>query len=176
MSLYEKYTSGWEGISYVTGRDDCYGLVRKWMKKHYDMQLTNYARPLAWDESGMNLLHDFFDREGFQLIHTPLSRLEIGDVLLMRLVNIKNRHAGVPNHIGVYVGNGYVLHHQYGIKSKADALNERWRGRVLDTLRHPDIAAKNAEQIEKVDLMDFLPPHLKARYERAAAGKVESAG
>jgi cell wall-associated NlpC family hydrolase len=102
----------------------------------------------------------------------PFNRLEIGDLLMMRLAN----RSGHANHIGVYVGNGYMLHHLFNQKSVADPLTDRWTGRVLDVIRHPDITAKNLELVEKVDIMNFLPPHLRARYERITAGSVEPAG
>lgn len=169
MSLYEKYTLGWEDKPYVTGRDDCYGLVRKWLAANYGMKLTNYARPLAWDDHGFNLLGDFFEREGFNLAIVPLNRLELGDLLLMRVAT----RGGVANHIGVYVGNGYLLHHLYAAKSKADPLNDRWKARVLDVLRHPEVSAKNVESIEQVDMMTLLPPHLRDKYARATQSTVE---
>jgi cell wall-associated NlpC family hydrolase len=173
MSLYEQYIEGFEGLPYVEGRSDCYGLVRRWIRLKYDIRLTNYARPPAWEDDGFNLLGDYFGREGFVIVMVALNRLEIGDLLLMRIAS----RSGVANHIGIYVGNGYVLHHLYGQKSRVDALNEQWKGRVLDVLRHPDISAKNIETVEKIDLMTLLPPHMREKYERAAAaGTVESAG
>jgi cell wall-associated NlpC family hydrolase len=142
------------------------------MAEKYDMKLTNYARPLGWWDAGMNLLSEYFEREGFLIAMIALNKLEVGDLLLMRVAN----RSGVANHFGVYTGNGYVLHHLYGQKSKADPINERWKGRILDVLRHPDVTAKNEEGVEKVDLMTFLPPHMRERYERAAARNVESVG
>jgi cell wall-associated NlpC family hydrolase len=171
MSLYEKYTVGYEDIPYVTGRNDCYGLVRKWLRDKYDMKLTNYARPLGWDDDGFNLLSDFFNREGFFIVNVPFNRLEIGDLLLMRLAN----RSGHANHIGVFVGNGYMLHHMFGRKSVADSLTNRWTSRVIDVIRHPDVTEANQKNWEKADLASFLPPHLKSRYERATASNVDAA-
>jgi cell wall-associated NlpC family hydrolase len=172
MSLYEKYTAGYEGTPYVVGREDCYGLVRRWMKDKYGLKLTNYARPFMFDDSGLPLLTDHFQAEGFQIVSVPFNRLDIGDLLLMRLAN----RSGHANHIGVYVGNGYLLHHLFNQKSVADPLTDRWTGRVLDVIRHPEITQKNLEQMERVDMMTYLPPHLRAKYERITAGTVESAG
>ncbi|CAJ3203066.1 Phage tail assembly protein [Burkholderia pseudomallei] len=170
MSLYEKYIEGFEGIPYVEGRDDCYGLVRKWMDKTYGMKLTNYARPCAWENDGFNLLGDYFNREGFVLVNTQLNRLQIGDLLMMHVAS----RTGISNHIGVYVGNQYVLHHLYGQASKADPLNDRWKNRVLDVIRHPEIAAKNQEQTQSVDFMTLLPPHLREKYERRLVETMDS--
>jgi cell wall-associated NlpC family hydrolase len=172
MSLYEQYTVGYEGTPYVVGRDDCYGLVRRWVKDKYGMKLTNYARPFMFEENGLPLLTDHFQREGFLIVNVPFNRLEIGDLLLMRLAN-KSGHA---NHIGVYVGNGYMLHHLFNRPSVADPLTSRWTGRVLDVIRHPDITETNQALIEKVDLLTYLPPHMRAKYERLTAVDVEPAG
>jgi cell wall-associated NlpC family hydrolase len=170
MSLYEKYTVGYEGVPYKVGRDDCYGLARRWLKDKYGVTLTNYARPFGFEEEGLNLLTDFFQKEGFVIVSVPFNRLEIGDGLIMRLAN----RSGNPNHVGVYVGNGYMLHHLYNQKSVADPLTTRWTSRVVDIYRHPDVTAKNQELNAKVDILNFLPPHLKAKYERASAA-MESA-
>lgn len=162
MSLYDKFTKGYEDTPYVVGKDDCYGLVRRWMKDKYDLSLTNYARPFGFDDLGLNLLTDYFSREGFQIVSVPFNKLEIGDLLLMRLAN----RSGFPNHIGIYVGNGYLLHHVFGYQSKADPLSKQWTSRVIDVIRHPAVTEKNHELIEKVDLINFLPPHLRDKYER----------
>lgn len=171
MSLYDKYTVGYEGTPYKLGRDDCYGLVRRWYRDKYGLNLTNYARPFAFEEDGLNLLTDYFNKEGFVIVSVPFNRLEIGDGILMRLAN----RTGHVNHVGVYVGNQYMLHHLFNQKSVADPLNSRWTSRVVDVVRHPDVTAKNMELMETIDILHLLPPHLKAKYERATAD-VESAG
>jgi cell wall-associated NlpC family hydrolase len=163
MSLYEKYTKGYEGIPYVTGRDDCYGLARRWMKDKYDLSLTNYARPFGFDDLGFNLLTEGLSREGFMIVSVPFAKLEIGDGLLFRLAN----RSGHPNHCGFYVGNGYMLHHLFNQPSKAEPLSKMWTSRCIEIIRHPQVMEKNLASIERLDLMNYLPPHLRQRYAEA---------
>jgi len=43
---------------------------------------------------------------------------------------------GVPNHAGVYLGDGIMLHHLYGRLSSRDVYGGYWREVTRLTLRH----------------------------------------
>lgn len=159
MSLYDTYRH-LEKLPYIDGSQDCYGLVRRYYREQYGMVLTNYARPIGFDRAGLMLLTDNFMREGFTAIDCSWREIQIGDLFLM---NIASRHGA--NHIGVYVGNGYMLHHLYKRPSAADALDERWKSRVLNILRHPDVMALNNQKLQQTDVRLLLPPHLRSRFE-----------
>ena len=36
------------GIEYKHGSNDCYGLIRRFYKDNFDLNLRNYARPHDW--------------------------------------------------------------------------------------------------------------------------------
>jgi len=170
MSLFSKYIVGFEGIEYVEGRQDCYQLVRSWFKKHYDLPMVNYARPNGLVVQGESVIYKNMEALGFYLDQSAqLNRLQIGDVLMMQV----NTRMPEPNHVGVYVGNGYFLHHLFGRKSVADTLDARWRARVMDVCRHADVVEQNRNgPIETVSILDLMTPQIRARYERESAGPV----
>ena len=159
MSLYDNYQHLLK-LPYVDGKQDCYGLVRRYYHEQYGIALTNYARPIGFDRAGLYLLTENFEREGFVHVDSSWRELELGDLLLM---GIASRHA---NHIGIYVGNNYLLHHLYQRPSSADNLDDKWRGRTLNIIRHPDVREMNNRKLVQTDARLLLPPHLRGRFDR----------
>ncbi len=129
---------GLEGLPYVEGRDDCYGLLRKYYWKNYQIRLENYARPFGFSFQGMDLINKNLEQEGFEYIDLSLNHLEIGDGLVMSI-----GRTPLANHVAVYVGNRMILHHLQGQKSIAENLSDRWKARVLNTVRHPKVTEQN---------------------------------
>lgn len=174
MSLYSKYIVGFEGIEYVEGREDCYQLVRSWFKKHYDLTMVNYARPNGLVVQGESVVYKNMEALGFYIDQgAQLNRLQIGDVLLMQV----NTRMPEPNHVGVYVGNGYFLHHLFGRKSVADTLDARWKARIMDIARHADVVEQNRlTPLETTSILDLMTPQIRARYERESSGLLDLNG
>lgn len=142
---------------YTDGKQDCYGLALQYYENEYGLTLRNYARPLGFDQADLPLLDENFQREGFQSLGIPaLSSLERGDGLLFNLFRGK-----YVNHVGIYIGNGYFIHHLYQKVSVCDRLDARWYNRVMRVVRHPDVTFENSRRISKVSILDLLPPHLQ---------------
>lgn len=154
MSLYDKYAT-LLGIPYSEGNEDCYGLLRRYAKKNYDLELENYARPGDFAYSGQDLIMDYFKDEGFEVQQISLSQLQVGDVLLMRI-----NGAPLVNHIAIYVGNNMIIHHLYAGLSREDNLSDRWKTRVMSVVRHPEITKKNEATLETFNMMDAIPKHV----------------
>lgn len=152
MSLYDRYKD-LVGIPYVEGDQDCYGLLRQYYKKSYDLELENYARPGDFAHSGINLISDYFKDEGFELIETNLNRLQLGDVLLCQI-----NGAPLVNHVAIYVGNQMILHHLYSSLSKDEPYSTRWKSRTMSVVRHPVVTKKNSETLEVLNMADFIAP------------------
>ena len=149
---------------YQEGKSDCYGLARAYYQKEYGLQLRNYARPLGFDHEGLDLLKDNFSKEGFKVVTTTgVSSLEKGDGLLFSILGSRT-----VNHVGVYIGSGYFIHHLYGKMSKCEALDQRWYQRIA-LVRHPDVISTNVSRIGKVNLLDLLPPHLRLKVQENAS-------
>ena len=150
---------------YQDGKQDCYGLAREYYKREYGLTLRNYARPIGFDHEGLDLLMDNFAKEGFQVVPTSgISTLEKADGLLFSILGSKT-----ANHVGVYIGSGYFIHHLYEKMSKCEALDQRWYQRIALVVRHPDIIAINTSRIGKVNLLDLLPPHLRLKVQQNAS-------
>jgi cell wall-associated NlpC family hydrolase len=146
-------------LAYSDGNRDCYGLVRRYYLKEYGIQLRNYARPIGFDHQGLDLLADNFEKEGFEKLPSfSQKNLEKGDGILLKIAGGK-----AINHVGVYIGNGYFLHHLYGRPSEISPFDPRWFARTVFVVRHPDVQEANHKAVKEVNLLDMLPPHLKER-------------
>ena len=143
------------GRPYRDGLDDCYGLVRDFYRREYGLVLRNYARPIGFDDGGLDLLRDNFRREGFEILNIPLPLLEPGDGLLFMVGSRSINHVGVATH------GGKFLHHLYRKASSHDTLDPRWQQRLSLIVRHPDIAKANRDRQGTQSLLDLLPPHLR---------------
>jgi len=105
---------------------DCYALVRDWWRGE-GVDLPDYIRDDGWWRHGGDLYRDHFAAAGFRIV-SP-NDLKPGDCFLAQL------HSPVPNHAGVFVGGGLILHHPHGCLSKHDPLS-RWQRHVTHWLRH----------------------------------------
>lgn len=102
-----------EGRPFVFGVDDCYSLVRDWYREALGLVLPDFVRRPHFWESGETPHLDHLKRAGFEVSHGDL---QIGDVVLLRV------KARTPNHCGVYLGRGDILHHLPGRLSRREAL------------------------------------------------------
>ena len=149
-----------EGIPYLTGKDDCYGLMRKYFLKEYGLKLSNYARPFDFGRQGIDLISENISREGFENVDVPLPMLEVGDGITFAITGSR-----IANHIAVYVGNNFVLHHLYKAKSCKENFSNMWKSHVLNVVRHPEVARQNSLRVTPtLDILSLLPPHVRAQF------------
>jgi proteasome lid subunit RPN8/RPN11 len=82
---------------------DCYALIKDYFLLEKGVYLPEYPRSEDWFLNGGNLYSDNFENAGF----TRISRDEAkeGDVFLAQI------RSKVPNHGGIYLGKGMVMHH-----------------------------------------------------------------
>lgn len=159
----------YEGTPYLTGKDDCYELVRRWYREEYEIHLKNYARPDDFAYSGLDLIQKFFMDEGFKVKDVSLNLLQKGDVLLIRIGNT----CPTVNHLGVWTGHG-LLHHVADSPSRHEPLTTRWKHRTMTVLRHPEVEEILGEQVETVIFETLLSPQSRHRlHERVASLSLE---
>jgi cell wall-associated NlpC family hydrolase len=91
------------GRKFSHGVLDCYALIRDYYKMERGIDLPNYHRQDNWWEKGQNLYLDNFRDAGF--VPVDPSTIAVGDIILMQI------RSKVPNHAGVYIGDGIMLHH-----------------------------------------------------------------
>lgn len=114
------------GRKFIHGMTDCYGFVRDWYQQELGIELPNYNRTDGWWNEGANLYIDNFEHAGFYQVDD----LQVGDVIVMQI------NATVPNHAGVYLGDGLIGHHLYGRLSSKDVYGQFYRDRTTHIVRH----------------------------------------
>jgi cell wall-associated NlpC family hydrolase len=124
------------GPSGTDGKGDCYALIRDWYRLEREIRLPEFPRDDAWwagGEEGDNLYLTGFAKAGFRDLGRAdgLKDPRPGDVFLAR---VRSR---VPNHGGVYVGEGQVLHHLANTLSIQKPIGE-WVRLVTHWLRRED--------------------------------------
>lgn len=126
--------SGYEaplvGRQFFHGSLDCFGLIRDWYKREFNIELTDYQRSDGWWERGENLYMKNLEDEGFYQVEEKDIRK--GDMIVMQVL------ANEPNHAGVYIGDGLFLHHLYGRLSSRDVYGGMWRECTRIIVRHKD--------------------------------------
>jgi cell wall-associated NlpC family hydrolase len=90
------------GREFRHGVTDCYSLVRDYFRLEKNVLLPDFPRDWEWWQNGEDLYTENFLATGF----TPVQGdPQPGDCFLAQI------RSPVPNHAGVYIGDGLVLHH-----------------------------------------------------------------
>lgn len=120
-----------EGREFAHGILDCFTLFKDFLWREYGIKVANYEREDDWWDKGQELYSmDRLNAEGFFQIKDEPKR---GDIILM---NIKSK---VPNHAGVYLGNGQMLHHMMNRLSCTVPYGGMWSERTCYIVRHKDM-------------------------------------
>lgn len=112
----------WLGIrdSRLVGRDflhgvfDCYSLIRDYYHAK-GIEIPDFPRDNDWWKHGDNLYVENYHKAGFRKLPEN-AELQSGDVFLACI------GSKVPNHGGIYIGNGLILHHLNKRLSRHDIL------------------------------------------------------
>ena len=128
------------GRRFVHGVLDCWSLVRDWYARERGIHLPDFERHDGWWNDGASDLYTehllacgatIVWQQGDPVPQSGLP-LEVGDVIQMQ---IRSRN-GVPNHAGVYVGDGRMLHHLYERLSTRDVYGGYWQECTRRIVRH----------------------------------------
>ena len=118
------------------GVTDCYALIRSWYAEQ-GVTLPEFARGWTWWDAGENLYVDNALAAGF--VPVPLEDLRPHDMILITF------RSAVPQHGGVYVGDGEILHH-VGASKGYDPTRppvresiQRYLPYITHVFRHKDI-------------------------------------
>ncbi|MFP3705913.1 C40 family peptidase [Paraburkholderia sp. SIMBA_009] len=123
------------GRQFAHGVHDCYAIVRDWYRLERDVVLPDFTRRDDWWDDGHSSLYlDNYRAAGFEDVG-PGAELQTGDVLLMQ---IRSRN-GVPNHAGIYIGDGHFLHHMHGRLSGRAVWGGMWAQCLRTVLRYRGI-------------------------------------
>lgn len=128
-TLPENYKIPLIGRSYELGKTDCYSLIRDYYRQKCSIFLPDYEYEDRWWEKGKNLYLDNFMSAGFRKVDD----LQLHDGIIFRTTS------KVPNHAGVYLGDGIILHHPIGRLSGEDIYGGYWLEHTYCIVRHLDL-------------------------------------
>lgn len=117
------------GRQFSHGVLDCYTLIRDWYQRERSIELPDFERRDDWWQKGDDLYMRHYAEAGFVAVSQDAPELP-GDVILMQL------RAKVPNHAGIYLGDGQMLHHLHGRLSSRDVYGGYWREITRCVLRY----------------------------------------
>ena len=116
------------GRQFAHGVLDCYSLVEDFYAWNLGIRLGRYDREDRWWEKGQDLYSiERLKAEGFEPVTGDLQR---GDMILMEI------RSPVPNHAGIYLGDGQMLHHMDGRLSERVPYGGMWAERTRYVVRH----------------------------------------
>ena len=144
------------GRPFEIGVSDCYSLLRDFYKDVFDIHLKNYARPNDYHTMKYSLYEKYAESEGFEPFTGSYQDVKYGDVFCM------NIDADFINHIGIYIGQGEMLHHYWGRLSEICAFGGIWMSRNMGIARHKKLKDVRHD-IEKLDILEIIPEHVKHR-------------
>lgn len=116
------------GRTFEFGVVDCYTLVRDYYYQRQGLVLNDYRREDRFWEKGQDLYRAYFELEGFVRAAGPP---EVGDAFLIQFMG-----SPVPQHAGVYAGDGMILHHLPKRLSRADPYSGYWDKHTVEHLRY----------------------------------------
>jgi cell wall-associated NlpC family hydrolase len=123
------YSAPLIGREFVHGIQDCFTLIADWYERERGIILPNFHRDDNWWLNGENLYLDNYEKAGFRAVDVG-SNPEPGDVFLMQ---VRSR---VPNHAGIYIGNGMFIHHLYRQLSRRDVYGGPWAEKTRLVVRY----------------------------------------
>lgn len=129
--------SGWRaplvGREFCFGVLDCWQLVRDYYAWKLSIELPDFERTDGFwkrreGHEPQHLIRDHMAEAGFTFIE---GEPQYGDVIVMRY-----RSLDVDNHLGIYIGNGRMLHTVMGSLSEEATWGEAWQNRTQGIGRH----------------------------------------
>ncbi len=119
------------GRQFSHGVLDCYTLIRDYYRRTLAIELPDFERQDDWWNKGDDLYMQHFADAGFAPIRGVIKP---HDVVIMQV------RSPVPNHAGVYIGEGLILHHMHGRLSTRDLYDGYFQEVTRIVVRHGSLA------------------------------------
>ena len=120
------------GRQFSHGVLDCYALVRDYYAREVGMVLPDYERQDNWWNNGQDLYMQNYRDAGF---HPIKGEVRKHDIIIMQVRSPR------PNHAGVYIGDGLMLHHMYGRLSTREVYGGWFQEITRVIVRHKELQA-----------------------------------
>jgi len=114
------------GREWVHGVYDCYSLVQDYYRQAHNIHLPDCQRQENWWERGFNVILDNFMNLGF----VEVKDIKPYDGVIMKIAS------PVPNHCGVILPDGNLLHQPRNRLSTLDNYSTRYRNATIMIVRH----------------------------------------
>lgn len=125
------------GRPFRHGVTDCYAAIRAYGHQEYGVLLPDFPRQWEWWLDGeSDMYRRYFTEAGFRTVDAD--EVRPGDCWLAQI------RSEVPNHAGVYIGNGLTFHHvSSALASDPSKLSKRepvgrWQPYITQWLRRDD--------------------------------------
>lgn len=102
-----------EGRSFLLSFQDCASIVTDYYLTVYGVRLPWFPRTREMLKAGMPDLYTYLAENNFKKV----GMAEVGDILLFSTAT-----NGLPNHVGIYHGDGMILEQRVGEKSRVAPL------------------------------------------------------
>jgi cell wall-associated NlpC family hydrolase len=117
------YEAPYIGREFEHGLLDCWTLARDYYARERGVMLPNPSRADHWWNDGASSLYSDDAMQAAGFVAVDEKNLAPGDLILMQ---VRSRNQ-VPNHAGIYLGDGQFMHHLYGRLSTRDVYGGYWR-------------------------------------------------
>lgn len=122
------------GRSFQHGVVDCLSLIIDYYKQELGIILPNVYREDNWWLKGKDLYREHFESFGFIKVGgSEFTDINKHDVIVMQV------GSPVPNHGGIYIGDGFILQHCQDRLSSRDVYAGYWRRVTNMVLRHKEL-------------------------------------
>lgn len=134
-SYYEpkNYITPLEGRMFVPLVFDCVSLVHDYFKQKYSLNYPMFPRKLEHINEGMDITESYCRNNGFSRIDKPVPNCVIGMTLL---------GGKFPNHLGVYLEKGIMLHQLVSRVSCREVYGGYWEKHTTVILVPPEFKPK----------------------------------
>ena len=113
------------GRTYEFGKNDCWTLVRDYLKQELNINMPMMKFEPKFYEKGINYFEDLIEPWGCKVVKEP----KVGDIIYFMI-----QRNDIPNHCGVYLGEDIFMHHQENRLSCRDSL-PKWNKYVRSFVR-----------------------------------------
>lgn len=123
-----------EGRPWCLGFSDCWETPRVYYRQLHGIHMADYERDESFQHEEQGVILANYEREGFTCLPPDWSAVRVNDILMYRT------DKALPQHFGVFTGNGHMLHHAQGRLSEVELITERWQSRLFCVFRHQSLA------------------------------------